>query len=539
MNKLMTAGAISAFALMMSSTASALDYSKVTGAEIVQENAVKQSGYTSAQKKELISKLVGRELTFENGEVTSVTIPSFGGKVKVSMKFGAPGGNVLSPSFYIDAVPGNAQMESIAKALDGGAKIKKVSGKVAKDEYTFTLESVTLEPVKMPSLEAEYDPKSITGLEIVKFNASKNGGLTAAKKKLLINSIVGRELTFENGEVTSVNVSSFDKKVKVSVKFSAPGGGILSPTFYLDAVPSDAQTQKIAKALSSGAKIKSVKGKVTKDEYTFTLEDVQIVPESMPTAGAEYDPSTITGAEIVKMNAAQKSGLSSAKKKELISDMVGRELTFENGEVTSVTIPSFGGKVKVSMKFGAPGGNVLSPSFYIDAVPGNAQMESIAKALDGGAKIKKVSGKVAKDEYTFTLESVTLEPVKMPSLEAEYDPKSITGLEIVKFNASKNGGLTAAKKKLLINSIVGRELTFENGEVTSVNVSSFDKKVKVSVKFSAPGGGILSPTFYLDAIPVDAEKAKEISSGTKVKSLTGKVAKDEFTFTLEGATLVL
>lgn len=43
MNKLMTAGAISAFALMMSSIASALDYSKVTGAEIVRENAVKQA----------------------------------------------------------------------------------------------------------------------------------------------------------------------------------------------------------------------------------------------------------------------------------------------------------------------------------------------------------------------------------------------------------------------------------------------------------------------------------------------------------------
>ena len=274
MNKLMTAGVISAFALMMSSTASALDYSKVTGAEIVQENAVKQSGYTSAQKKELISKLVGRELTFENGEVTSVTIPSFGGKVKVSMKFSAPGGNVLSPSFYIDAVPGDAQMESIAKALDNGAKIKKVSGMVAKDEYTFTLESVTLEPVKMPSLEAEYDPKSITGSEIVKFNASKNGGLTAAKKKLLINSIVGRELTFENGEVTSVNVSSFDKKVKVSVKFSAPGGGILSPTFYLDAIPVDAEK---AKEISSGTKVKSLTGKVAKDEFTFTLEGATLV----------------------------------------------------------------------------------------------------------------------------------------------------------------------------------------------------------------------------------------------------------------------
>ena len=61
----------------------ALDFSTATGMDIVKENASKEQGYSSAQKKELMQRLDGKSMTFENGKLVSASKSSFGNDVNV------------------------------------------------------------------------------------------------------------------------------------------------------------------------------------------------------------------------------------------------------------------------------------------------------------------------------------------------------------------------------------------------------------------------------------------------------------------------
>ena len=404
MSKPIIAGTILAIGLLPFASVHALDFSNATGADIVKENASKDRGYSSAQLAEIREKLAGRELTFHDGKVLSVG-KSYDGNINVSVRFEVPGADILTPAFTVSGKVSDAAMAKIALALDEKAEIKSLTGSVAKGGFGFSLEDAKFVPAVMPSLEAEYDPATITGDEIVKFNASKKGGLSSAKMKKLTEDVAGRELTFHDGKVLSVG-KSYDGNISISVRFEVPGADILTPAFTVSGKVSDAAMAKIALALDEKAEIKSLTGSVAKGGFGFSLEDAKFVPAVMPSLEAEYDPATITGDEIVKFNASKKGGLSSAKMKKLTEDVAGRELTFHDGKVLSVG-KSYDGNISISVRFEVPGADILTPAFTVSGKVTEETMKERVRNLDEGTKVECLAGKVGRSGIgIFSLENV-------------------------------------------------------------------------------------------------------------------------------------
>ena len=249
------------------------------GRKIVEENAAKKEGYSSAQLKEMKSKLAGQMVTFSNGRLSSVTKLS-NGNVTVRVGFSAAGAGLFSSTFYVEATAGDEMTKKVMQALDEGAKIKSLSGKAVGSEYgSFELAEAKIVPEEMPSLEAEYDPATVTGPDIVKLNAKKQSGLSSAKLKALKKAVAGREFTFTDGRLSSVTKLS-NGNVTVRVGFSAAGAGLFSSTFYVEATARDESMKKLMVSLDEGSKVKSLSGKAIGSEYgSFELSDARIVPE--------------------------------------------------------------------------------------------------------------------------------------------------------------------------------------------------------------------------------------------------------------------
>ena len=62
-----------ALALICGMACFAVDPATMTGADLVAGNAKKESGYSQAQLQAIAKALKGRELTFENGKIDSVS----------------------------------------------------------------------------------------------------------------------------------------------------------------------------------------------------------------------------------------------------------------------------------------------------------------------------------------------------------------------------------------------------------------------------------------------------------------------------------
>lgn len=108
----------------------ALDFATATGLDIVNENAAKEQGYSSAQLETLQERLAGRTLTFENGKVFSVS-KGFDGKLSVKISFEAEKSKgFFASTFSVDAKVSDPATAKWAENLDKGAKIKRLTGKV-------------------------------------------------------------------------------------------------------------------------------------------------------------------------------------------------------------------------------------------------------------------------------------------------------------------------------------------------------------------------------------------------------------------------
>ena len=117
-----------------------------------------------------------------------------------------------------------------------------------------------------------------TGADIVKGNAAKEYGYSEAQLKQISKALRGRELTFADGKVRSVDKDDDDGSVRMLVAFDAPKGGLFSPTFVLRAKVTGPQA-KVAENLDEGAKLTEVKGTVKYDPdffMFFELVDVKI-----------------------------------------------------------------------------------------------------------------------------------------------------------------------------------------------------------------------------------------------------------------------
>ena len=115
----------------------AKDVSMITGADLVAGNAKKESGYSRAQLQALAKALKGRELTFENGRIGSVSKDEDDGSVTAMISFAAPESGLFHPDFTVHATFSDPAMAKFVEKLDEGAKVKSLKGRVHYDADFF------------------------------------------------------------------------------------------------------------------------------------------------------------------------------------------------------------------------------------------------------------------------------------------------------------------------------------------------------------------------------------------------------------------
>ena len=100
------------------------ELSMMTGADLVAGNAKKESGYSQAQLQAISKALRGRELTFENGKIGSVSKDEDDGSVTAMISFDAPGSGLFHPAFTVHAKFTDPAMARFVEKLDEGTKVR-------------------------------------------------------------------------------------------------------------------------------------------------------------------------------------------------------------------------------------------------------------------------------------------------------------------------------------------------------------------------------------------------------------------------------
>ena len=516
----------------------AKDVSMITGTDIVVGNARKESGYSSAQLQALAKALNGRELTFENGKITSVSRSPIDGGVTAMILFAAPDSGLFHPDFTVCATFSDPAMAKFVERLDKGTTVKSLKGRVHyKGGFFvfFELKDATVEVDGPAPGESALDPEKMTGAYIVAENARKKSGYSSAQLQEIAKALNGRELTFENGKITSVSRSPIGGGVTAMISFAAPESGLFHPDFIVHAKFSDPSMARFVEKLDKGTKVKSLKGRVHYEGgffVFFELKDATVEVDDPAPGESALDPEKMTGAYIVAENARKKSGYSSAQLQEIAKALNGRELTFENGKITSVSRSPIGGGVTAMISFAAPESGLFHPDFIVHAKFSDPSMARFVEKLDKGTKVKSLKGRVHYEGgffVFFELKDATVEVDKPKSGGAAIDPEKITGADIVAGNAKKKSGYSSAQLQALAKALNGRELTFENGKITSVSRSPIDGGVTAMISFAAPNSGLFHPDFTVRATfsdPAMAKFVEKLDEGTKVKTLKGRVHYD-------------
>ena len=516
----------------------AKDVSMITGADLVAGNAKKESGYSRAQLQALAKALKGRELTFENGKIGSVSKDEDDGSVTAMISFAAPESGLFHPDFTVHATFSDPAMAKFVEKLDEGAKVKLLKGRVHYDAdffMFFELKSATIVAEEPKSGGAAIDPEKMTGADLVAGNAKKESGYSRAQLQALAKALKGRELTFENGKIGSVSKDEDDGSVTAMISFAAPESGLFHPDFTVHATFSDPAMAKFVEKLDEGAKVKLLKGRVHYDAdffMFFELKSATIVAEEPKSGGAAIDPEKMTGADLVAGNAKKESGYSRAQLQALAKALKGRELTFENGKIGSVSKDEDDGSVTAMISFAAPESGLFHPDFTVHATFSDPAMAKFVEKLDEGAKVKLLKGRVHYDAdffMFFELKSATIVAEEPKSGGAAIDPEKMTGADLVAGNAKKESGYSRAQLQALAKALRGRELTFENGRIGSVSKDEDDGSVTAVISFSVPGSGLFHPDFTVHATFSDSAMAKfveKLDEGAKVKLLKGRVHYD-------------
>ena len=109
----------------------------MTGADLVAGNAKKESGYSQAQLQALSKALKGRELTFENGKIVSVSKDEDDGRVTATISFEAPSSGLFHPGFTVHATFSDPAAAKFVEKLDEGTKVNVLKGRVHYDADFF------------------------------------------------------------------------------------------------------------------------------------------------------------------------------------------------------------------------------------------------------------------------------------------------------------------------------------------------------------------------------------------------------------------
>ena len=103
---------------------------EMTGADIVRECEKKPNGFSYAQIESLQKKLAGRRLTFEDGEVVSVSTDiNMDGRVCILAGFGK-----RRAFFVVRAYFPKSETDHLVQTIDKGTHVKFLGGRVISSE---------------------------------------------------------------------------------------------------------------------------------------------------------------------------------------------------------------------------------------------------------------------------------------------------------------------------------------------------------------------------------------------------------------------
>ena len=200
---------------------------------------------------------------------------------------------------------------------------------------------------KLTDVEGTNDRFSGTGIvsgsDLVKENASKPRGYTQAQLIQIYKKLKGRKLTFEEGELASVEKGDYGKEeVVISVCFKdAAQVDPQSPAFIVLVKVSNPLIVKDLKKCSPGIKIKSLSGTVGRVSELFVdmpeesslfyleLTDGNVMFNGkIPDVKSDFDVEKLSSEEILlRLN----SNMTAVKKGEFVKALSGRKVTFKDG----------------------------------------------------------------------------------------------------------------------------------------------------------------------------------------------------------------
>lgn len=381
------------------------DLATMTGDRLVQQNAVLLFGLSSERKKKLHALLQGKELTFHQGVIRNIREDVSRKLVYVDVKFTVTNlvGGAGETSFSVECLVSDPEQMQLVRAMDEGAAIKSLVGKVStkpSKNSSFELTDGKIVPLVRPSLEKEYDPKKVTGIELIKLHESKPKGLSLWQMRQMQADLGGRTLTFPGGNL--VDAFRRDGTNFMGVIYGPMPTHLASkaPFVVVCLMKDQDKTLQLLERMDCKAGIKSLTGRVvkpfTEDAPALVLDNIVLIPEIEP-AQSPYVPAKVTGDEIQALCHPSGTRCSTLKMGKIFTDVIGRELTFSNGTAYESKRDDKTGDVVLSVRFG-PEGNYEEWT-YIKARVSDAELKELASGASYAKKIKlkSLTGRVSKE----------------------------------------------------------------------------------------------------------------------------------------------
>ena len=371
----------------------------------------------------------------------------------------------------------------------GFGVIKTLSGVVETDFHFGSLGGLQLKATAVEPRDSidelpNFDAQTVTGDELAELCKKLKQGLTQNVYEELNEQLLGRELTFSNVQVLTVNEDEdgfTDVECGVAVDQSRTMD-VRDRCLRLVARLKTKDIEALPWSFAGGMAIKRLTGHVPEAfgstvigiRETLTLADAKAEVAWKDEKLPAFDVETLTGDGLVELLTASNDGFGFAKLQRICRALKGRRLTFSEGEVLDCRKSWQDEDIFVSLGFGPKRGKFGAFSFPpVTAVFPAGEAAKIAAQLTNGQKLRNISGVFALNEAPkgvhqvcngvtrwYQLTDVAFDAPKATPLP-DFDEKTITGDELVKLVLGlRQKELSIAQRTELRTRLAGCRLTF-------------------------------------------------------------------------------
>lgn len=358
------------------------------GVEFVKK---RKSLTTELQRKRLVDGVIGRIIEFRDCEVDDITDKSF--LIKDDEKALLVTLYVPTCDYYVQAKVTDPRMVASGENLEKGIKLKVLSGKLRKDksevfhfyvdnarfvkekpEKTNTIKSDKSVAEKLFAIMDESNKLTLDAVGWAREPIPENQKKTFAEK---IAAMSEQEQTalLEQFKTEHENLKQFIEIVSIvdSYRKQMDASPLMNKDIvreFLTLTP-ESQKEHLEKLR---AKVEEIKRKAGKTEMSATKE--------------------MTGADIVRECEKKPNGFSYAQIESLQKKLAGRRLTFEDGEVVSVSTDiNMDGRVCILAGFGK-----RRAFFVVRAYFPKSETDHLVQTIDKGTHVKFLGGRVISSE---------------------------------------------------------------------------------------------------------------------------------------------